>query len=185
MTIASVIIFTIIGIFTNRIRGGGLIGSKMGPWCDEFNAVVFGLALFFVMDVSLWIALLAIPAMWLGENPGWGSYIVAIRDEEYEYKPEIKLIDRIIAPLQHQNGLLWGAAGLTLRGILWAFPIALVFQSPIPIAGGMLMGLCYVIAKEGNPENIYGEREPKKMWALGEYIFGGVFWFMCALGAIT
>lgn len=154
----------LLGAISNRIRGtAGTIG-RLG------NAILFGVVMSYQHNINpLYISV----AMLIGASFGWGAYIGAMIHKRIE--PEVYFIDKLIVPLKY-NPMLYGFVGLTIRGLVLAVPICLVFHSLVPLLAGVIMGLVYFSVIK-IVDKIVGY--PDYGWAISEVLFGGLFWGIC------
>lgn len=113
-------------------------------------------------------------AMLAGAAPGWGDYIGAMGNWRKDSLSEWPPIDAIIERW-YDEPVLWGFAGMTLRGALLGFLVALALHSVLPIVGGALMGCVYFVSVRA-----YQERG----WPIAEWIFGGIFWLLCIVSVV-
>lgn len=170
----------LLGGFFNRVRGGLFTsdGDALEGLQDEINAAAFALFCWFVaadFSFGVWAG----AAMYIGAMSGWGSYVGALHGRaECTQQPEIDFIDELLA-LRVKNTVLYGFCGLTLRGVMWATPLAFLSQSVALLAAGALMGGCYWLASYGRralmPAN--GTKE----WELSEIVWGATYWPLVVL----
>lgn len=183
----------LIGAVSNAWRGGQIkipsrYAAKLPAWVperkslpnDPVNAAVFAVAMALV--TGIWVA--AIPAfilMWVGAAPGWGAYIGAMVDGSNPEK-EVLVIDDVIKPWKH-NPRAWGFAGLTLRGALWGFLLAVsvVYVSLVAAAAFILAGAAMGIVYDLSHKFVRTFGKNKKWrglsgWQFSEYTFGAVLW---------
>jgi hypothetical protein len=96
----------------------------------------------YAIDYSLFFSIMVGLLLWAGHQlGGWGAYVGALIGH-YEPHKEIKWIDTLIKPLE-KTPKIWGFFGLTLRGLQWGLPLALLLLSPLPLIAGGLMGVVY------------------------------------------
>ena len=198
-----IILISLIGALTNRIRGGWLtdIARKKNwissqeeiPYVKDFNDFVYALVFSCLIDFRYdWTALggflILFGSMRLGRSMGWGGYISAMIDKEIDHnRDDILLLDKWFRG--NDEPILSGWAALSLRGFIWSTCLYLGFLgvkyfgyelSPnfyhIPFIG-LSMGTCYLLAIEiCNKITFRGNG-----WQWGEIIFGGVLWGSIAL----
>jgi hypothetical protein len=154
----------LLGAISNRIRG------TAGTFGRIANALLFGLVLSYQHNINP--AYISV-AMLIGASFGWGAYIGAMIHKRIE--PEVYFIDKLLVGFKY-NPMLYGFAGLTLRGLVFGLPIFLVFHSIVPLLAGGLMGLVYFLIIK-LVDKIVGY--PDYGWAISEAIFGGLFWLIC------
>lgn len=152
---------SIAGALMNRVRGGWLLPSGH----KTANTLAFT-ALVGLLTFDLWQTAFAAAGMALGQAPGWGRYIGALGGWEKFRLEEVAAIDWLIQWAKPRMRL-WGFCGLTLRGALWGLCLVPTAGSLWPVAGGMLMGVCYAAT-------LYVWY--RKGWEYGEVLFGAVLW---------
>lgn len=160
--------YAAIGALSNSIRGG----QFNIPHGRYINAAIFGVCAF-VSTENYWALLTASMGMFFGSFLGWGDYIGALGYGKKDDLKEVKFIDFIIKPLL-AIPVLWGFAGLTLRGLLWGACLALAFaliSQPyiIYLILGASMGLVYYLVKILRPTE-------NRMWPHSEWLYGAVLW---------
>lgn len=185
------IFLSIIGGLVNFYRGGNLVHlepdfAKRSTVRDWANSIIFGLTTAYLaglhavsafpfeyesdMDWHLAIALIA--AMRIGESIGWGRYIGAIVRKQISSGSEVPQIDKTIYRF-YSKPVVWGVAGLSLRGALLGLFIGLVSHSVIPVVAGGTMGVVYLVAAIISERTRFGRDGG---WPLGELLFGLVLW---------
>lgn len=178
-------LMTLIGAQLNVLRGGWPFSAK---WAHPLG---FGVALVFF--IPWWQALLGASAMWAGQQlGGWGAYVGTMIDQ-YKPHPEVAWIDFTIQKLERWPRL-WGTCGMTLRGLQWALPLALVLSTPLPLPAGLLMGPVYLaLLNLGVLANSLisltwpnGKPIARKDigWLWSEWVWGGLLWFTCFAGVV-
>lgn len=182
-----------VGAVSNAWRGGQIkipsrYASKIPSWVperkslpnDPVNAAAFAITMALVTGVWL-VALPAFILMWIGAAPGWGAYIGAMVDGSKPEK-EVLMIDDIIKPWKN-NPRAWGFAGLTLRGTLWGFTLAVCaswfsfFAAAMFVVAGATMGVVYDLSHKF--VRAFGKNKKWRGlsgWQFSEYTFGAVLW---------
>ena len=183
------LMIALIGAISNRVRGGGhgFLRDRLDEdsWLHKIldgkilNALAFGIT-FGMLQASWHFGLLAAVMMIVGQSLPWGEYIIAIggwRNREWADVPQI---DRVIARFRDDQ-LKWGLAGLTLRGGIWGLMFVGLFQSFIPLIGGLLMGVSYWAAFRSVQKFTDNQ---DYAWTAGELFFGAVLWSSCYLSLV-
>ena len=160
--------YSAIGSLFNAIRGGQF-NIRHGKYV---NAVAFGICAAISTGDYLALPSCAV-GMFLGSMKGWGDYIGAMAYGKKEDLKEVEWIDFLIKPLLSRP-VLWGFAGLTLRGLLWGACLAASFaliSQPflIYLILGVAMGPVYYLVK------ILDATE-NRMWPHSEWLYGAVLW---------
>jgi len=147
----SILVVSIIGGISNRIRGGTLtdyIRTKPKlkdfltkiklynykedvrgelDYVKDFNALVFASCISYGLEIrSDWTGLAAFillyGSMRLGGSSGWGGYITAMIDKKIDHnRDDVKLFDKWFRG--NDESVLSGWAALSLRGVMWATTI--------------------------------------------------------------
>lgn len=171
-------LYAILGGFLNRVRGGlvhsfsDMIPSWLFKSINSVDKLIQGFIFGSIkgFTISPLVGLISALAMWGGAQiGGWGSYIGAMYKKDAS-RTEFAPIDFIIKPLS-SNAVLWGLAGLSLRGAIWGGLLGLVCLSIWPLLAGFCMGMIYYIT-----EKVIGI---KHAWEVSEAIFGSVLWIAC------
>ncbi|GEM_PF-4332180 len=179
------LLIAFLGGFFNAVRGGqwriwlGLDEEKTKLInSDVINALAFGI-LAMALTGDIYLGLHAAVGMMLGASSGWGDYIGALGGWRKDNLKENRFIDFLIYPLRRWP-LIWGAAGLTIRGAWWGFCLA----SPFWWHGHQEVGLqflihglyfapAYWLAIEWMRTRI---KQPGEGWGLGEIFAGIALW---------
>ena len=171
-----------------RIKGGGVIKvdhTKLSSACG-FSVLVFGLT------GNPLLATLGAVAWFIGCAPAvkqtllnLGGYRGSFRFEGWgEYKIITMPIDFIVDRTRLKNLPLpklrqfYGVAGVTIRGMAMAIPMAIVFQSLPMLLIGHAMALCYFAGMSvlqyaranGVKRSVYDDYFDG--WSLGEWFWG-------------
>lgn len=182
-----VLFISALGGFINHWRGGGwfkkhVFASELGKTVNwALVAILFGF-----VGVGVWdwrLALIEVPHMWIGSALGWGSYIGATLGNKAVARGDMPRIDKAISGLIHRP-VLWGVAGLTLRGLVWSALITAPLMYAqlygyvdfgwrlLPIALiGSLMGIIYL----GTDRFMKLIKGPGNWWGVCEIVWGVVF----------
>lgn len=168
----------IIGAISNAIRGGQL-PIKGGRY---INAALFGLVVIFV-TMNPWLGLACVPAMYLGSKPGFGKYPGAVGGWETKNLTGQIYIDALIAHLVDRP-VLWGLAGLLIRGMFWGICVAIPFacfgyyetavwlialSATLPLTVG---ASCHWAKRFEKYTTAWGSIA----WSANELIYGAILW---------
>ena len=167
----------LIGGIMNRVRGG------WGDWPINkiWHPLAYGLLFGVLFQLSLYQIILLPLAVYIGQQPGWGRYIGALSGTEKKPLEEFWLVDFFIKPLRFSQRL-WGITGMTLRGLFFAGPAALILGTPWPAIAGLLMGFIYLSLIEFNKLLFPTRNWKMDGWEQSEVAFGCVFWGLTFYG---
>lgn len=182
------IIFAIFGAFLNRVRGG-LFDKRESIILQKLNKVakLFQPAFYALVTLDVGRGLL----MWLGQTPGWGTYIGAVGNFNKAGK-EQSWINKLIAPFE-ESTVFWGFTGLVFRGAFWGLCLAcrldfgfwyvnIEMVDPAIILYGMAFPLfvwpCLELSKVLNKKYGWDKVRPDAGWAWAEWPWGGFIWFV-------
>jgi uncharacterized membrane protein len=170
-----VAIAAFLGAIFNRIRGQGFKDPFLEAIHQFLQPLVFGLVVYVAFHDTT-RALLAPIVMYLGQRPGWGSYINAILLGIDIHRAEVPWIDKMWKWLEQPKTItLWGICTLSTRGLYWGALLAIVTWNPWSLLGGALMGPTYFVT-----DRILKRISPKiNTWAASEFVFGSILWASC------
>lgn len=134
-----------------------------------YTGMAEGLPRYEFVDPAWTAGVFAGLAMLAGTAPGWGDYIGAIGGWREKDLSEWPPIDALIERWRDEPEA-WGFFGLTLRGGLWGFLLALALHSLAPVFAGLMMGFIYAVCL-----HYFGRRG----WPVAEWVFGGILWLAC------
>lgn len=193
------ILFSIIGAFLNRVRGGHLadlirvrpkplsLARKLKLWDEEKQKLNYVKDFnFFCLSAYIcssqgWIFLpVFYGSLKLAFSFGWGNYIGAIvNGTETLGRDDVKIIDKYIFDRPEIPLLARGILAMTARGLILSlclylgFVVAYFFgndlANPLIAFIGLPMGLIYWIAK-------LISKSTWNIWGVGEYLFGAYLW---------
>jgi hypothetical protein len=132
-----------------------------------YNSQLIGYAEY---DFPFTLALMSGLAWIVAVAPGLGAYVRALEGMT-DQQEELDYIDRLIEPLKDKNLVLWGWAGLTLRGALTGLPFALLFINPAIILICATMPVWYWISYHAH--RLIKRKSNEIPW-IAEILYGAV-----------
>ena len=189
-----VCVLPVVGGFLNRIRGGWT--PTVLTWLPEvFSHTDTCRRLFFAIPTGILVGILTrkpklvmLSMIWLyiGAWVGWGCYM-SIGHSPGDYASREGVFDWLLNRQLSENWQFWRRwrreiVGMSLRGLLWTYPLGLYFMNTLGgyrtflfALGGLMMGNVYNI---GWLVPFHGDGNFAQGTALSEFLWGFTMWFL-------